>query len=356
MDISKALIIDDSPDDACLYERLLQKVGPVSIAHYASAEEALGALSKENHPFDIMLLDYHMPGMNGMDFLRKLHQENIILDAPIIVLTGQGDESVAVNFMQLNVSDYIKKDGLTANILKKSIQKARASHRQKKREQAKQKELLLFAHTLAHDLKNPIGRIRSYAMLAQKKPQKSEAYINYITEDAAFLVEFIDKLLVYAESGRSFEDREPVDLMEIIKKSVALLEMPIQEKKAMIHLPTSFPPIYGSKVALVQLFQNILSNALKYCLVTPEVFVEALMEKNTVTLSIRDNGIGIPKSVSKKIFDPFYRVPNKSEAEGTGLGLAIVKAIVDQHGGQIDVMRPKKGGSQFNITLPLLIH
>lgn len=350
------IVIDDSLDDFELYARLLKKIygQDVSLTHFLSSESALRALKIKDINYDLILLDYHLPGDDGLSFLKKMHQDNVDIIAPIIILTGQGDEATAVDFMKLNAEHYLDKNKLTQDILKKAIDDAQNVFEKKKRDKEIQEERRAFAYTLAHDLQNPVKRMQSYCALAKKNPQKCEKYLNYIEEDSAFVIDFIKQLLIYAESGRSSAAKEMVCMKEIIQKSLDHLSVPIQEKSALIKLEGDFPKVYGARIPLVQLFQNIIGNGIKYCKEKPCVEVSSKINGDVATISVKDNGIGIPKEVAKHIFQPFFRV-SFDDNMGHGLGLSIVKTIAQQHNATIDVTHPKGGGSQFNVNFSVQV-
>ena len=355
--MGRILIIEDSFDDFEFYSRLLRKTCSARIDHCLSSEEALQVLGEGNKiEYDIILLDYNLPGMNGMDFLHEFMSNDNICKSPVIVLTGQGDEEAAVEFMKLKVSNYLNKGTLTDKILLDAINKAREQFECEKIEEKKQAERLLFAHTLAHDLKNPIVRIQAYARLAQKNQKNVGQYLQNIGADAEYLHEFISKLLSYAEFGRRSEQMKKIKLDQVIQKSMDLLEVPIKQKQAKIKVSFSSDDVFvaGSYVALIQLFQNLLSNSIKYCNKKPSIDIHWETTKNNVVVIIKDNGLGIPKAFSSKVFEPFFRIADNCGSKGTGLGLSIVKSIVEQHDASIKILHPTKGGTQFKISFPIV--
>lgn len=347
----KVLIIEDSLDDLELYKRIILKNFKCEITHFPSAEDALEGILKGEH-FDLLLLDYNLPGMSGLDFLKTLKQRSIEIDCPKIALTGQGNEELVVNFMRLGISDYIQKSNINQETLAQAIQSAWDKYYKVKVEKEAQQELLYFAHTLAHDLKSPLGRMKTYAKLLGKNPQKQDEYILNLQEDADFLMEFIDKLLFFAKSGRSNSSLEEVDLNQIVSKSMENLELEILKSKAKISIPSPLPSIQGNKVSLVQLFQNLLSNSLKYCKTQPQIKIETNIESHGSKITIWDNGIGIPKDEIDNAFKPLTRIQNDLDVQGTGLGLALVKNIIDQHNGQIKIIPRPEGGTRFDLHFP----
>lgn len=348
-----ALIIEDSPDDLELYSRLLKKNHTVEIMHFSSAINAIDALSKnKNHGFDIVLLDYNMPGLNGLDFLEKIKSMDIELNAPVIILTGEGNEDIAVKFMHLNVANYLNKRSVTADLLKETIDGARAKFNDIKQKKLQQQELLMFAHTLAHDLKNPMNRINTYAKLAEKSPDKCKKFIQYIVEDSDYLKDFIDKLLMYAQYGRGIDKMTSIKLDTILKKVIGVLEVLIKQKNATIDFKLDNLQINGSEIALIQLFQNLITNSIKYCKNTPNIHITYEEMQNCTKVFVKDNGIGIPKELAEKVFQPYFRINHKVEEQGTGLGLAIVKTILEQHNAEVAISNANEGGTIFEIIFP----
>lgn len=346
------IIIEDSIDDFELYSRIIKKIFNCSITHFTSAEKALDALEHEAVG-DVILVDYNLPGMNGINFISTMRQKNIAPECPLIVLTGQGNENIAINFMRLGITDYIQKNHINFESLSVSIQNAFEKNRIRKMQTEKQKELLLFAHTLAHDLKNPITRIQVYSKLLSKNPDNASTYITNIAEDSEFLMQFIDQLLMYAEYGRGDYDKKEVDLNMVLKQSIRNLDNLIEDRQAIIEVTGEWPKIYGSEISLIQLFQNIISNSIKYTLQTPLIKINCNPQKEFIIISILDNGIGIPPEEVGNIFKPFHRISNDLNALGTGLGLALVKTIADQHGAKMHVKPGSEGGTQFDIMFHL---
>lgn len=349
--VYKVLVLEDSIDDLELYERILKKTLSCTITHFTSAEEAIKHL-ENGYIYDLAFIDYHLRGMNGVEFLELAQQKKIKPDSPIIILTGQGNEDIAVNFMRLGVTDYLQKNNVSFVTLSNSIRSALEQYRINKIENEKHKSLLLFAHTLAHDLRSPINRIKSYCRLLTKcAPSKQREYIDNLVDDSNFLTQFIDKLLSYAEFGRLPITKGGADLNKVIEQSLKNLELDIVERGAVIQMPEkTLPVINGSEVSLVQLFQNIISNSIKYSGKDSIIKIDSAVQKNSVTISVIDHGIGIPKEDRDSVFEPFIRLANSAGTFGTGLGLALVKTIADQHNATISISSPEDGGTKFDIN------
>lgn len=346
------LIIDDSIDDYELYSRLLRKIfSNYRIDHCESAEDAIEKI--EHKKYSLILLDYHLYGMNGIDFLSEIAPLN--QEAPIIALTGSGNEDVATNFMKMGVADYITKCSVTYDVLSEAILNVLKKARSIKIEQEKQHELSLFAYNVAHDLQAPLGRINSYAQLIHKKhPELESRYIQNIIEDSQYMESFLSNLLLYSEMGRSRLSLSKVDLNSVLKQSISNLELEIKKKNAVIKTE-NMPEVYGHHISLVQLFQNLIANSLKYCAKTPIIKISSRIENNNLYVELSDNGIGIEKDKIKDIFKPFTRINNNLNTLGTGIGLAICSTIVKQHHAKINVKSNEVGGTRFIITFNIYV-
>ncbi len=350
LDEMKILIIEDSLDDVELYTRTLNKIVDAHITTCNTPNEALEVI--KNKPLDLILLDYNLPQMNGVDLLHELKKETVSLPCPVIALTGQGNEHVAVSFMKLGVSDYLPKSKVSAETLSIAIYRAMDRFNMKKMEKEKQVERIRFAHTVAHDLKAPLGRISSYVRLLSKKvPDEANHYLQNIKDDAAYMTSFLSNLLFYAEMGRSSLAKDQVDLQYAVERALNNLEIEIKARNAEIRL-TNLPFIEGDLISLTQLFQNLIANSLKYCEKTPFIEIDALVDHDRLMVSVKDNGIGIDKKASKKAFEPFSRLDTKLNVEGIGLGLALCKTIAKQHHAKIEIEPNTPSGTTVMISFP----
>jgi hypothetical protein len=279
---------------------------------------------------------------------------NLDLACPIIALTGQGNEKVAVEFMRLGVADYISKNDISFESLSHVIYKAIENFHKKVVEREKQLESFRFAHTVAHDLKSPLGRVASYSkLIAQKHPEIAPQYLQNIQEDVQYMTDFLDNLLLYAEAGRSVPEKTEVDLDFVVQKSLRNLELEIAAKNVLLDV-SRLPIILGNKISLIQLFQNLISNSIKYCVERPVIRISAEIQNTYAVIMVTDNGIGIKPEMSREVFKPFTRLANKLDTSGLGLGLALCKTIAKQHEATIELKPSASGeGSNVAITFPL---
>jgi light-regulated signal transduction histidine kinase (bacteriophytochrome) len=219
-------------------------------------------------------------------------------------------------------------------------------------------DLEQFAYSASHDLQEPLRQVAVYSQLLEKKHAKqldgkASQYLNYCVEGAKRMELLIRDLLAYSQAGRvpdSPSDTVNIrEVIEIVKKNLATT---IEETQAEISTPL-LPVVRGDSVPLVHLFQNLLSNALKYrSQRKPQIRIAARKDGNLWRFTVEDNGIGIPKEFHTQVFGMFKRLHDRAEYPGTGIGLAICQKIVEKHGGKIWVESELGRGSMFSFTLP----
>lgn len=220
------------------------------------------------------------------------------------------------------------------------------------------KELINFANVVAHDVRAPLRTINSFITLHERELQKSSVsydkeYLTFAKKATTNLDELTNSLLEYAKSGDDSIKQERLNLSQILKVVTLNLTETINSTNAEVELPEGDFLIVGKKMQLIQLFQNLISNGLKYQsgLEIPRVVIQALEVGDKVHVSIVDNGIGISKDNLKKIFEPFKRLHTSKEYSGTGIGLATCKKIVDKLGSKFSVRSELGKGSTFTFEL-----
>lgn len=220
-----------------------------------------------------------------------------------------------------------------------------------------------FAHAASHDLKEPVRKIHFFT--SQLKQQLSShvaegelRLFNRIENASKRMGNLIDDLLLYSHVSQRPHETEVVDLNEQIHRVLEDLDLDIEEKKATIKIE-GLPVVNGYRRQLQQLFQNLISNALKYskAALPPLITITAELSENNGRryhrIKVADNGIGFEPEYAEKIFQMFTRLHGKTEYSGTGVGLSIVKKVVENHDGFIDVESKLDEGSVFKIYLPV---
>jgi signal transduction histidine kinase len=165
--------------------------------------------------------------------------------------------------------------------------------------------------------------------------------------------DLIDNLLQYSQISKSDLHREELNIEDVVKEAQQNLEEAIQKSGAKISLDIRSAELFGDRVQLVQLFQNLLSNALKFTdEKKPEVTVRSSSDNESITIVVTDNGIGIPAEHLEKIFGVFKRLHFPTQYPGTGVGLAICKKVTERHNGKIWAESLPGQGASFHITIP----
>jgi two-component system, chemotaxis family, sensor kinase Cph1 len=222
-------------------------------------------------------------------------------------------------------------------------------------------ELEQFAYVASHDLQEPLRMVASYTqLLARRYEGKLDAdadeFIGYAVDGANRMQRLINDLLTYSRVGTRGGDLEPTDSREVFEAARANLRRAIEEAGARVALEGELPTVMGDHTQLVQLFQNLLANAIKFKGEgeAPEVRVGAQRLSSSGVewhFWVADNGIGMDARYTERIFRIFQRLHAKEEYGGTGIGLAVCKKIVERHGGRIWVDSEVGEGTTFHFTL-----
>jgi PAS domain S-box-containing protein len=218
-------------------------------------------------------------------------------------------------------------------------------------------ELEQFAYVASHDLQEPLRAVASTIQLLQKRytgrlDDRADEFIKHAVEGATRMQTLIHDLLAFSQVGTQGQPAQPTDSTAALTRALANLAVVIRESGAVIsHDP--LPTVKADAGQLVQLFQNLIGNAIKFRSdKAPAIHIGAERQKGDWLFIVRDNGIGIEAQYFERIFVVFQRLHTRREYQGTGIGLAICKKIVDRHGGRIWVESEAGQGSSFYFTLP----
>lgn len=220
------------------------------------------------------------------------------------------------------------------------------------------KELEELVYIASHDLQEPLRVTASYCQLLDEKIQNIYSkdkdvikYINYVTESVSRMRTMIADLLEYSRVSDKKQKMEKVNLNQILKDISKDFSLAINEAKANVTYP-NFPNICAVKIRMRQLFQNLISNSLKFRgKKKPQIDIKYQDEGDKYLFWITDNGIGMDPSFQENVFGLFKRPYTQEEYPGTGIGLAICKRIVEFHGGKIWIESDGKSGSTFYFTI-----
>jgi signal transduction histidine kinase len=221
------------------------------------------------------------------------------------------------------------------------------------------KELEQFAYVASHDLQEPLRMVAGYIQLLGKRykdklDREAGEYIGFAVDGVNRMQALIRDLLHLSRVGTGEKSFEALDCLEVLGEALSMLERSISDRRAVITY-TPLPKLKADRAQLLQLFQNLIDNAIKYCPNdTPAVHIAADRAGRTWTFSLKDNGIGIAPENFERIFEIFKRLHTHEEYPGTGIGLALCKKIVERHGGSIWVESDVGQGTTFYFTLPAI--
>jgi two-component system, sensor histidine kinase and response regulator len=356
------LYIEDDTGAAELLRRYLEKFNFI-VSLVRTGEDGLSACRAAQ--FDIVLVDFTLAGMSGLEVIRHLRRE---YDPPpgMIMITGTGDEQIAVDALKSGADDYIVKDmqgtyfALLTEVIHAVLEKKRMRERQENLlvEQSQLiEDLQAFSYAVAHDLKQPLATLvtslslmeryndmREYSRMAGKLEQlKDTVYKMNGTLDALIL-------LAHVRSTLSVPF-EPVKMTDLVRKVCRHAEEMIHARGAEVTLMEEMPAALGYPPWIEEVWMNYLTNALKYGGTPPRIEIGAQARQDgTVRYWIRDNGEGFNPEDRDKLFVPFARFRER-KAEGHGLGLAIVSMIVRKLGGEVIADSAPGHGSTFGFVL-----
>ncbi len=218
-------------------------------------------------------------------------------------------------------------------------------------------ELQQFAYVASHDLQEPLRMVSSFTQMLAKRYEnqlddKAKQYIDFAVDGAIRMQGLINDLLLYSRVNSQGKEPEPTNTTQVFEVAVKNLYAAITENNAEI-THDELPEVCVDKLQLIQLFQNLLANAIKFHSErTPVIHVAATERDNEWCFSVRDNGIGIEQQYKEKVFIIFQRLHSRREYAGTGIGLAVCKRIVARHGGRIWFESELGKGTTFFFTLP----
>ena len=394
----KVLIVDDNSDNLKVLYTYLKSAGFEVLA----ADNGLAGIEvvKHSQP-ELILLDVMMPEMNGFEVCRCLKADATTEHIPIIFLTALSEVVEKLTGFQVGGIDYITQPveyeevvarvrthlvlARTRQKLFQQTQKLQAEidrRKQIENELTRSRQLLQqsnenleqtvanrtaelatsnkdlehFAYIASHDLRQPIRKIRMCTeYLAEDYQdcfdQQAREYINYITKSTDRMYLLIDDLLSYSRIAKHERTLVDVDLESIVRDTLEDLSLSIEEKQATVNYK-NLPTVLANPREMGQLFQNLISNSLKFTGDRPpEITIDAVEQEDKWTIGVKDNGIGIEPQFSEKIFQMFQRLHGNYEYEGTGIGLAICQKVVNSYGGKMWVESQLNEGATFYFTL-----
>lgn len=391
----RILVIDDDEVDRLAIRRHLSKTSlQVDITEAENAATAKEYLSQAN--FNCIFLDFRLPDADGLTLVKQLRFEGYRL--PIIVLTGQGDEQIAVELMKAGASDYSAKSRLSSESVASIIRNAMRVYRaeqiiqsaqeqlrrtnallkqqnqelEDQRQQIEQQNLQLleanrhkseFLATVTHELRTPLNSIMGFSQILKSQTKGSlnnyqMEMVNRIFSNGESLLNLVNDILDMSTIEASRLDLAPFyfDLDVLFQELISELNLLADKKGLELKLITNLEnkTVYNDRRRLKQILVNLISNAIKF---TDQGYVQIkvnTLTRNSIEIIVKDTGIGISAEQLRYIFHPFRQGDQTTQRRypGTGLGLAITHSLVSMMEGFIDVGSEPGVGTTFRVQIP----
>jgi len=359
----RLLVIDDEEGLRNFCKRALTKEG-YEVEVSSSGEEAL-ALMKEK-TFNLALIDLKMPGIDGLEVLKRIKEEYPRTET--MILTGYGSFESAVDALRLGADDYLTKPIDVAALLmavKRCLEKRalkREIHGLKKLDKMKSE----FINNISHELLGPIsvatGAIDSIDIIAGEKKIKDENFemlMKIMKSNTAWMGKLIKNLSDFSkiEKGKIEMNCKLINLNELLSDTTKEIEIETEHNgrdPIEIKIQKEVSTLYADEDKMRIALYNLLKNAIKYTPADGKITITAQEKGEAVEITISDTGIGISPEHHEKIFDKFYRVDSSltQKVGGLGIGLSLVKKSVEVHNGRIWVESELNKGAKFIFTLP----
>jgi signal transduction histidine kinase len=364
-DLDNILIVDDKPENLDVLIDYLDSFG-FSIFVARNGEEAI-KLAEKIMP-DIILLDVIMPGIDGFETCRHLKENENTREIPVIFMTALSDTVNKVTGFKIGGVDYVTKPLQHEEVLARIRAHLTIRLQQKKLEKQNEElhklnqEKNEFLGIVSHDLKNPLNNIIGIAEILKSFTQdKAREWVTLIEADCKRMYELIIELLDInrLESGKTSLSLQRVELSFLLFESVYRHRLQAEAKQIQLHFERTEEKyhVYADKSATTQIFDNLISNAVKYSPSGKKVNIRIFQSEKLVRCEIQDEGQGITDKDQQKIFGKFARLsarPTGGE-NSTGLGLSIVKKLVEAMNGQVWAeSEGKDKGSIFIVEFPKL--
>ncbi len=351
----RILLVDDDEDDFVVTRALLAEVtGNIRfrLEWAQTYDQGLAFILEGRH--DVYLLDYQLGGRDGLELLQEAIAAGC--KAPIILLTGQGDDAVDREAMKAGAADFLVKGQADARLLERSI---RYAMERRRIEQMKDRLLALASH----ELRTPLMAIKGYALTILQggalAPDSLEAEcLDSIVQGTDHLTRLIDGFLDLSkvEAGRGIDlVREDFDVRATVDEAVGIAAMAARRCTYVVVCGEGVGMLHGDRYKLLLVLTNLLSNADKYSPGGGEVVVRVACGTGEMRFAVEDRGMGIPADARDALFTPFHRVrdPRALDVRGTGLGLSLSKHLVEAHGGRIWIDSEVGRGTTVAFTIPM---
>jgi signal transduction histidine kinase len=365
---NRVLLIEDNPGDADLVRlRLVESNPTVNVSCVNRLSDGIESLKEQ--PPALILLDLNLPDSRGAETFRKLLEK--APDVPVVILSGQDDQALAVKALHQGAQDYLVKGGVTSAQLDRAMRYAIERQALQRSLEMSRKQQIEFKNQflshVSHELRTPLTCIHQYVTIlldglaGEVSPEQRE-HLNTILRSVNQLGAMVRDLLeaARAESGKITLELRCVSIEEVVRLAVTMMQATASQKGVGLEIGVegAMPYVLGDPDRVLEIVINLIDNAIKFTPAEGAVTVQACRvstDPDFVCVSVSDTGSGVNPEVRSLIFERLYQDPNAidNSRKGLGLGLFITKELVTLHGGRIWVASDGVSGSTFSFTLPL---
>jgi signal transduction histidine kinase len=369
----QVLLVEDNAGDARLIQESLSdaKGEPFDVEIADRLSAALDRLGTGG--IDAVLLDLALPDSQGWGTFDTIRGKAPTI--PVIVLTGLGDEALALKMVKKGAQDYVAKMELNGGILPRAIRYAVERERtdqqiRKMNEQLEERvrlrtaeleaannELEAFSYSVSHDLRAPLRHVDGFSRIliesqGNKMDAEGQRYLGEIRDASQRMAGMIEDLLRLAQIGRQQLKLQKTSIKDLIDDVLADLKSEVRERRIDWRVG-QLPCLECDRGLIKQVFTNLVGNAVKYTRPREIAVIEIghCAEDGHPVIFVRDNGAGFEMKYADKLFGAFQRLHRQDEFEGTGVGLATVHRIIRRHGGRIWAEAEPQKGATFYFTL-----
>ncbi len=365
---TEVLLIEDNPGDADLVRlRLVESDSAVNVNCFDRLADGLASMAKT--PPSVVLLDLNLPDSHGADTFRKVLEK--APGVPVIILSGQDDEALAMKALHQGVQDYLVKGDISSGQLERVMRYAierQALLRSLEMSRHQQLEFKnQFLSHVSHELRTPLTCIHQFVTILldglagdinADQRYHLETVLNSVHQLRAMIRDLLEA--TRAESGKIRVEPRCITIGDLVQQAVSMMAATAKEKHVGLEvgLDSRIPFVYADPDRVLQVLINLIDNGIKFTPPEGSVLVKACIveaDPSMVYVSVSDTGQGIGPEAKALIFERLYQDPNSvdNNRAGLGLGLFIAKELVELHGGRIWVASELENGSTFSFTLPL---